>query len=173
MCRKKKYILPTVFQSNYSAVARHVEDELLAVTRELQMSFWAYSPLAGGFLAKTSVYFRSRISEGQWNPDSEVGKLYNRLYNKAQLVGALDTWGEAADKAQCTRAALAYRWLKHYWMLSPKHGDAIPMGASTVEQVAQTLECLDDGPLPTEVVYMVDEIWEMVKDVSPFDNYHN
>lgn len=173
ICTTRKYILPTVFQGNYSAVARHVEEELLAVSRELHMSFWAYSPLAGGFLAKTPDYFRRRVNKGRWDPKSEVGELYNRLYNKRQLVGALDTWGAAADQAQCTRAALAYRWLKHHSMLHPKHGDAILMGASTVEQVAQTLQCLDDGPLPAEVVQVIDKIWERVKGESPLDRYHN
>lgn len=173
ICAARQYVLPTVFQGNYSAVARHVEEELFPVVRELNMSFWAYSPLAGGFLAKTSDYFRNPINKGRWNPDTEVGKLYNHLYNKPHLIAALDTWGEAAERAQCTRAALAYRWVKHHSNLSAKHGDSLLMGASTVEQVSETLQCLNDGPLTPEVVQMIDGIWDTVKDESPFDNYHD
>lgn len=47
------------------------------------------------------------------------------------------------------------------------------MGASTVVQVSETLECLNDGPLSSEVVEMIEGIWETVKNDSPFDNYHD
>lgn len=173
ICLAKGYVLPTVFQGNYSAVARRAEEELLPLLRTLNMSFWAYSPLAGGFLAKTSDYFKSPVNKGRWNPNTEVGKLYNHLYNKPHLIAALDTWGEAAEKAQCTRAALAYRWIKYHTSLSADLGDAILMGASTVKQVSQTLDCLKDGPLIPEVVQIINEIWDTVKDEAPFDNFHD
>lgn len=173
ICAAQGYMLPTIVQGNYSAVARHVEEDFFALLRELKISFWVYSPLAGGFLAKTSEYFRNPINRGRWDPNSSVGKLYNHLYNKPHLVAALDTWGEAADKAHCTRAALAYRWVKYHSLVDAACGDCILMGASTVDQVTETLECLNDGPLPKEVVEMIDGIWEDVKDESPFDNYHD
>lgn len=172
ICTAQGYVLPTVIQGNYSAVARHVEQDFFSLIRELKMSFWVYSPLAGGFLAKTSEYFRNPVNEGRWNPDTTVGKLYNHLYNKPHLVAALDTWGDAADKANCSRAALAYRWVKYHSCIDAAQGDCIIMGASTVDQVRETLECLNDGPLPSAVVQMIDGIWETVKDEAPFDNYH-
>jgi aflatoxin B1 aldehyde reductase len=155
-----------------------VEEELIPLVRELNMSFWAYSPLAGGFLAKTAEYFRSPINKGRWDPKTEVGKLYNHLYNRPDLVDALDTWGQAAEVEGCSRAALAYRWVRHHSAVGKStrgggDGDAILMGASTVEQVRQTLGYLEDGPLGDEVLRIIEGVWEKVKGEAPFDNYHD
>lgn len=101
-----------------------------------------------------------------------MGNLYNQLYNKPHLFAALKDWGEAAEKANTTRAALAYRWVLHYPTIKPELNDGIIMGASTVEQVRQTLECLRDVPLPQDVLPMIEKIWQNVKHEAPLDNYH-
>lgn len=132
VCRERGYALPTVFQGNYSAVARQAESDLFPLLRKLNITFYVYSPLAGSFLAKSPEQFEAPI-EGRWDPSSEVGKLYNRLYNKPHLVAALKQWGEAADKAGCTRAALAYRWVRYHSSIKAQHGDAILTGASSKE----------------------------------------
>ena len=49
----KGYVLPTVYQGQYNPVARHFETDLFPTLRKLGMVFYAYSPLAGGFLTKT------------------------------------------------------------------------------------------------------------------------
>ncbi|KAI8246917.1 hypothetical protein K4K57_006205 [Colletotrichum sp. SAR 10_99] len=54
------FVLPTVYQGNYSAVARKPEADLFPVLRKLGISFVAYSPIAGGFLTKT----REQIESG-------------------------------------------------------------------------------------------------------------
>jgi len=151
VCRERGYVLPTVFHGNYSAVARHAESDLFPLLRKLNIAFYVYSPLAGGFLAKSPEQFEAP-NKGRWDPSSEIGKLYNRLYNRPQLVAALKQWGEAADKAGCTRAALAYRRVRYHSSIKAQHGDAILIGASSKEQLLQTLDCLEDGPLSQEVL---------------------
>ena len=44
----KGYVLPTVFQGNYSLIARHVEENLFPLLRKLGISFWVYSVLREG-----------------------------------------------------------------------------------------------------------------------------
>ena len=171
LCRKKGYVLPTVFQGNYSPVARHAEKDLIPLLRKLNIRFYVYSPLAGGFLAKSTEQFEAPI-KGRWDPHSEVGKLYNHQYNKPHLVAALKQWGEAAEKAGCTRAALAYRWVMYHSVVSGKYGDGLIFGASKLEQIGQTLDCFRDGPLPKDVLPLIEEIWQNVQDEAPFDNYH-
>lgn len=50
ICSEKDYILPTVYQGSYSAAARKVEEDLIPLLREHKIAFYAYSPIAGGFL---------------------------------------------------------------------------------------------------------------------------
>ena len=171
LCRERGYVLPTVFQGNYNPVARHAERDLFPLLRKLSIAFHAYSPLAGGFLAKSPEQFEAPI-EGRWDPGSEVGRLYNRLYNKPHLIAALMQWGEAADKARCTRAALAYRWVRYHSSIRVESGDAILIGASSKEQLLQTLACLKDGPLPQAVLPIIEAVWQQVKDEAPHGNFH-
>ncbi|KAI9740319.1 MAG: hypothetical protein M1834_004898 [Cirrosporium novae-zelandiae] len=53
VCKANGYILPTVYQENHSAIARKQEEILFPVLRKLGISFYAYSPIAGGFLTKS------------------------------------------------------------------------------------------------------------------------
>jgi aflatoxin B1 aldehyde reductase len=52
-CNENGYVLPTVYQGNYSPVARKQDTLLFPTLRRLKIAFYAYSPLAGGFLTKT------------------------------------------------------------------------------------------------------------------------
>lgn len=58
VCQKNDYVLPSVYQGSYSAAARRVQDELIPLLREHSIAFYAYSPIAGGFLVslRTRVY---------------------------------------------------------------------------------------------------------------------
>jgi aryl-alcohol dehydrogenase-like predicted oxidoreductase len=47
ICKENGYVLPTVYQGNYNAVARHSETTLLPILRENNIAFYAYSPIAG------------------------------------------------------------------------------------------------------------------------------
>jgi aryl-alcohol dehydrogenase-like predicted oxidoreductase len=52
ICREKNYVLPTVYQGNYSPVARRAANDISPTLRKHNMSFYAYSPIAAGFLTK-------------------------------------------------------------------------------------------------------------------------
>lgn len=81
-CKEKGYVLPTAYQGNYSAVARKQEELLFPTLRKLGISFYAYSPLAGGFLVKT----KEQIQEGagRFN-DQALGGMYKK-YVEARVA---------------------------------------------------------------------------------------
>lgn len=54
MCKSNGFIMPTVFQGSYSAAARKAEEKLIPLLREHNIAFYAYSPIAGGFLVSLS-----------------------------------------------------------------------------------------------------------------------
>ena len=121
----KGYVLPTVFQGNYNPVARHYDTTLFPLLRELNIAFYAYSPLTGGFLVKDAHTLESGGVQGRWNPSSGVGKVYNGSYTKPSLLEALSEWEAIANEARVSKAALAYRWVMYNSKLNAEHGDGI------------------------------------------------
>ena len=121
----KGYVLPTVFQGNYNPVARHYDTTLFPLLRELNIAFYAYSPLAGGFLVKDPNVLRAGGEQGRWDPETWLGKVYNEIYTKPSLLAALSEWEAIANEARVSKAVLAYRWVTYNSKLSAEHGDGI------------------------------------------------
>lgn len=217
--KSKGYVLPTVFQGNYNPVARHYDTTLFPLLRELNIAFYAYSPIAGGFLVKDAQTLNTGGGQGRWDPNTYSGKVYNDRYTKPSLLEALSEWEAIANEARVSKAALAYRWVMYNSKLS--HGDGIivrifrthifrpkpnlgsrdiacrvhtpetcleaqaflfkmyadpeicmQIGASRGSQLEETLRAIKDGPLDEGIAKRVDEIWKLVKDEAPIDNYH-
>ncbi len=163
----KKYVLPTVYQGNYNPVARDAEGALFPLLRELKIAFYAYSPLAGGFLVKSPEIIQNGKGEGRWDPSSSLGGIYTRMYNKPSLLKALTTWEKIANEAGVSKAALGYRYITYHSFLKPEHNDGIIFAASSLQQLVQTLKSIEEGPLDAAAVKKVDEIWDQVKHEAP------
>ncbi|KAL7947871.1 NADP-dependent oxidoreductase domain-containing protein [Trichoderma barbatum] len=168
IAKSKGYVLPSVFQTSYSLAARHHEYELFPTLRELGFSIQAYSPMAGGFLAKTPEYIEQGL--GSWNPDTAFGKFQRGLFYKPSYMKMLGEFGVLSEESGISRAGLAYRWVRHHSGLKSHSGDEMLIGASTSEQLADTMKELEDGPLESWITKRIDELWEMVKDEEPVDN---
>ncbi|CAK7236133.1 hypothetical protein SCUCBS95973_009504 [Sporothrix curviconia] len=157
----KGYVLPTVYQGQYNPVARHFETDLFPTLRKLGISFYAYSPLAGGLLTKTVQDFKD--GKGRF----AEGSIYRTLYNKPSYLASLATW-EAAAKAEGVSAAeLAYRWVAHHSILSAAHGDALLVGASSLEHFSKSAAWINKGKLSDAAVAAIEEVWQSVKGEGP------
>jgi aflatoxin B1 aldehyde reductase len=172
ICKAKAYPLPTVYQGNYNPVARHVEADLFPLLRRLDIAFYAYSPLAGGFLVKDAALLGGQ-GAGRWDRDSPLGQLYRALYGKPRLVAALRDWEAIAAEAGVSRAALAYRWVWWHSALKGARGDACIIGSTRPEQLEETLGDVEAGPLPEEAVERIEMIWKSVEQEAPVDNYNS
>ncbi|KAK7018463.1 aldehyde reductase [Favolaschia claudopus] len=173
ICKAKGYPLPTVYQANYNAVARKQETELVPTLRKLNLSIYAYSPIAGGLLTKTTAQMKAKGADaGRFGTGDALEKLYGPLYNKPEFYEALDLWGEAAEEAGCSRAELAYRWVAFDSVLDSKYGDAVIFGCSKHAQIPQTLGWLKKGSVGEKAKAKIDAIWKLIEHVSPLDNYH-
>ncbi|KAM0263748.1 hypothetical protein ACHAQJ_001063 [Trichoderma viride] len=170
--KEKGYVAPTVFQGNYNPVARKTETELFPLLRENGIAFYAYSAIAGGFLTKSTEQLKQATGgEGRWSKETAVGQMYHILYNKPKFLEALHIWNEVSISTGIPRAELAYRWVAYHSILKEHLGDGIVLGASRITQLQQTVEGLNNGPLPDSVVETIEEIWQLVKDESPMDNF--
>ena len=98
-------VKPSVYQGNYNAIARKQEDLLFPTLRKLGIAFYAYSPLAGGFLSKSKEQYEA--GAGRFNDSVEfVGPMYKWLYGRPAMLEALSDWEKIAAEEGCTKAAL-------------------------------------------------------------------
>lgn len=167
IAKSKGYVLPTVYQGNYNPVARHLETQLFPTLRKLGIHFYAYSPLAGGFLTKTAADLDA--GAGRFN-EQAIGGMYSKLYDKPSLRQALTKWNEIAEKEGVSKAELAYRWVAYHSALESEE-DAVIFGASSKRQVEQTAQGLKKGKLSEEAVKGIEGIWQSVKEDAPVDNF--
>jgi len=173
ICKEKGYPLPTVYQGNYSAVARKQETELIPTLRKLGIAFYVYSPMAGGLLTKTAQQLREGSQDaGRFAQGHVLQGLYSGLYNKPSYYTALDLWEEAAKDAGCSRAELAYRWVAFDSVVDAKYGDAVIFGASTLSQISETLAWLKHGSVGEVAKAKIDAIWKVIEHEAPLDNYN-
>lgn len=161
--------MPTVYEGNYNPVARLQEDLLFPTLRKLGIAFYAYSPLAGGFLTKTA----QQISEGagRFN-DQTIGGMYKAMYAKPSFISVLAKWEKLAAEEGVSRAELAYRWVAHNSPLKREYGDGIIIGSGKNEQLEETLQGIEKGKLSDNACKVIDAIWEEVKHDAPYDNYN-
>lgn len=174
ICHAKGYVLPSVFQGNYNAVARLPETELFPLLREHNIAFYAYSPIAGGFLAKAPASFEPNndsLKGGRWDADGYAGKIYRSLYSdRPATLNALRQWHQIATEEGITMAELAFRWVVHNSGLDASRGDAAVIGARDVKQLRQTYAAIAKGPLSKEVQAKCDAVWEPLREEAFLDN---
>lgn len=170
LSKERGWVAPTVYQGIYSAVARRNEEALFPTLRKHGLCFYAYSPVAGGFLTKTR---ESALTEGRMAGDQpQATDVYRRMFGKPAFLDALGVWGDVAAAEGAGRAELAYRWLAHSSVLCGDLGDAIIIGAKNAEQLRQTLEWIKKGPLSPQAVAKIDGIWESLKDEAELDLFN-
>lgn len=175
ICVENNYVLPTMYQGNYSPVARHLETLLFPTLKKLGIAFYAYSPIAGGFLTKSAADLDS--GAGRFNPQA-IGGLYSKLYDSPAMRDALVKWNEIADEEGVGNAELAYRWVAHHSALAKEdfvqgEENGVIIGASRHEQIEQTIKGIKAGKLSEGSVKGIEEIWESVKEGAPVDNYNH
>lgn len=67
---------------------------------------------------------------------------------------------------------MAYRWTAFNAPLDRARGDALLFGATSIEQLKQTISGIQQGPLPQSVVDDIDRVWLMVEHEAGLDNYN-
>ncbi|ETN38015.1 uncharacterized protein HMPREF1541_07638 [Cyphellophora europaea CBS 101466] len=169
LCEQHNLLKPTVYQGMYNALHRAVELELLPLLREHGIAFYAYNPLAGGYL--TDRYQRDTKLEGlergsRFDPSTFQGKGYIARYWNDAMFDALELLRPVAKKFGLGEAECALRWMMHHGLLEAKFGDAVVVGASSVAQLEGNLTLMEKGPLPEEVLRVLDQGWQRTKDVN-------
>ncbi|KAF7316049.1 Aldo-ket-red domain-containing protein [Mycena indigotica] len=164
ICKANGYILPTVYQGVYNAIQRTVEPELFPALRKFGISFYAFSPLSGGFFTgKYTSMDAEAVPGSRLNADNLPGKSIRARYWNEPNFAALAIIRPVIEKYNLTMPEVGLRWVAHHSKLQREHGDAIIIGASNIGQLKSNLDDLEKGPLPDDVVEALDEAWNIVK----------
>lgn len=150
LCDREGWVRPSVYQGKYNTLHRAVEPELLPCLKHYGIKFYAFNPIAGGFLAGGESHERNR----------------NGSYGTEEYFAAMELLDPVIEKHGLTLRECALRWVAHHSRLDVEKGDAVLMGASSAAHLESNLRDLEKGPLPDEIVGLLDRGWERVKGVS-------
>ncbi|KAF8061521.1 Aldo/keto reductase [Lyophyllum atratum] len=160
ICKANGYIQPTAYQGVYNAVHRNVEPELFPCLRKFGISFYEFNPLGGGlFTGRYSSIDDVAEPGSRFDGEQFQGKSYRIRYWNEQYFQALAVIRTAAEAHELTLPEVALRWISHHSLLSRNQGDAVLIGASRLKHIEQNLVDLEKGPLPDDVVKVLDEAW--------------
>ncbi|KZT61535.1 Aldo/keto reductase [Calocera cornea HHB12733] len=161
--RKNGWKQPTVYQGVYNVLERMVETELMDCLHKYGIRFYGYSPLASGLLVGKilSDGDLENSDSPRWNPKI-AGRLAEMLRTKYKgLIPLLKPLKEALEKHGIELSEAAQRWLQHHSALRPE--DGVVIGASSVAQLDENIKYCEEGPLPEEILTILDEAWTKAK----------
>lgn len=164
----KGYVKPTIYQAMYNALTRAIEDELIPCCKKYSIDLVVYNPLAGGVLS--GKYKSKEVpTEGRFaQTDPRIGTMYRDRYFKDTNFEALRLIEPVADKHNLTLLEIAFRWCVHHSKLSISDGsDGIVIGVSSLNQLESNLTNIEKGPLPEDVVEVLDQAWSSTKATCP------
>ena len=160
IARRNGYTPAATAQPMYNLLARGIEQEFIAMTKEYNVSIIAYNPLAGGLLTGKHV-FSSAPAAGRFDKNA----LYQDRYWHGRMFEAVERLKGLAEAAGRSLIGLAYAWLLHHTVT-----DCVIMGASKIEQLKQNLALAQEGPLAEETVRACDQVWAELRGPLPVYN---
>ena len=124
-----------------------------------------YNPLAGG-LFSGKYKTKDVPAEGRYSDKhGRTGALYRGRYFKDATFDALRLIEPVVEKHGLTMPETALRWVRHHSALKMDGNsrDGVIIGVSSLSQLESNLRDLQKGPLPDDVVEVLDQAWLIAK----------
>jgi aflatoxin B1 aldehyde reductase len=157
IAEKENLVKPSVYQGQYNLLCRGYETELFPLLRKRNISFVAFSPLAGGFLlgnfTADGVQGGSRFA---------IESPFKTWYDRPSMHEAIKRLKAISDKTGLGMDELSLRWLAHHSIQQEQ--DGIILGASKVAQISKNVAQIRNGPLDEGVAKELSRLWESVKE---------
>ncbi|KAH9889652.1 Aldo/keto reductase [Xylariomycetidae sp. FL2044] len=168
-CKYNNWVRPTVYQAIYNCLVRGIEDELIPTCRRYGLAVDVYSPTGGGFLAGKITSKDDDPKEGRYAM-SPMAHLTRGKYFKDGMIEGAQMIRKAAEEHGVNPLEMAMRWIVHHSQLDVLGGgDGVVIGASTLQQLRDNLDYLEKGPLPQDVVDVLELAWGKAKaDNGPY-----
>ncbi|KAJ0124838.1 hypothetical protein J7T55_006181 [Diaporthe amygdali] len=158
VCEASGYIKPTVYQGEYNALARDDEADLIPLLRQHNCAYYAYSPLAGGFLTGKvtfAVNAESELHRTRFHGASAF-KAYVDKYDNQKMHDAIKQLKKVCDEEGVSLQEASLRWL--VWQSKLGEGDAVILGATKEGQLESNVKDARKGPLGQRVKEAVEEL---------------
>ena len=152
----------------YNAITRSLEKELIPACRRYGLEVVVYNPIAGGLFS--GKYKTKEIPQsGRYsNAVGRLGEMYRKRYFHDSTFEALQLIEPVVEKHGLTMVETAIRWCHHHSALKIDDGnDGIIIGCSSLEQLQGNLKDAEKGPLPEEVVKVLDQAWKIAEKDTP------
>lgn len=172
ICHENDFVMPTVYQGQYNAFCRNGEEELLPTLRKHDIAFYAYSPSACGFFSEKVTRATSGVSGSRWDVKSPLGAKYSNDYFHDLMFTAREMVRQHAEQHGIDGHVIGLRWIVWHSQLDADCGDGVIVGASSVKQLKENLDILEQRPLPQDVVKVISVAWNMVKDLEKGPKYN-
>lgn len=140
ICKRRGFVLPTVYEGVYNLLDRLPEDELFGCLRKFNIKFAAYSVLAGGYLSdRFFVPDETNVAQTQlskFDPKWKMSWFYTgRYYPMAPAVAELQ---KVARAHGLELDEVSFRWFQWHSAMQP--GDlGVIVAASKIAQLERTL----------------------------------
>lgn len=154
ICERNGYVKPTVYQGVYNLLDRRHEGPVLDIIRTNGMQFVAHSPQASGFLRGSLT---SGQVEGTRFAEGNIMSMDARRYDTERHHEAIRFLDNALKPYGIPKTEASLRWLAFHSKLG--HEDAIIFGSSKIGQVKENVAAVGKGPLPDELVAVLNGIW--------------
>jgi len=165
ICKSKGWVRPTIYQAMYNAITRAIDEELVPCCRKYGIDIVVYNPLAGGIFSGKYKSKDHQPSEGRFSDASgRSAKMYRERYFSDSTFKALEMIEPVAKNYNLTLLEIGLRWCVHHSLLNIKDDgrDGVIIGVSSLAQLESNIKDLEKGPLPAEVVDVLDKAWETV-----------
>ncbi|KAG0338327.1 hypothetical protein BG005_003815, partial [Podila minutissima] len=163
ICKFKGYIAPTVYQGWFNPLQRQVERELFPCLRELGIKFYAYNPIAGGFLTGNYTV-DSQVKDGsRFDTKTVLGSYYREQYWTPLYFDAVKELKTAAAMHDIQLLDASIRWMNHHSGLGPNDGLIFGANDNTEDLRQNLVSAQTGGPLPKDLVTAFEAAWDKVK----------
>lgn len=161
ICKREGYPLPTVYQGGYNPINRGSEATLLPLLRKLNISYYIYSPLAGGLLAKKLDDILKPAPGSRY----DAMTVFGDLYLKDSTLKSLAVLKSRCDEEDISVMEGTLRWLLHHSLLAV--GDGVILGAGSTQQIDSSLSACEKGPLSDGLKQAFEDLWAAAKVNAP------
>ena len=158
LAEKQGYQPIRITQPMYNLVARGIEQELLPMCREFQVSTVVYNPLAGGLLTGKHL----GAAEPAAGTRFDLMRNYQDRYWHQANFDAVKLLNETAQQEGRSLISLALGWLLHHAAI-----DCVILGASRPAQLQENLEAAGQGKLSDAALAACDRAWSLIRGVAP------
>lgn len=153
ICTRNGWEKPSVYQGGYNPIMRSMEKNLLPSLRKHGMTFYAYSPVAGGYFTKPVEQLRAPPADSRM----EKMKIFHSMYVNDVSLQLREKLDKVCEAEGVSVMDATFRWMMHHSALGEE--DGIVLGGGSTAQFEENLKACEQGPLSKALIDAFEDLW--------------